>query len=91
MTFKELFEEFDQEKLKSSAEKWLRQKFGDEYEFVFTPKLKDGDKTYHASINGKQFSITGRKYDTDGDGIADSVAYKIEDSNEEEPEKESDF
>ena len=92
MKFKDyLSEEFEQKDLKASAEKWLKQKFGDEYEFVHKPNLTDGDKTYHCSIDGKQFSISGRKYDTDGDGSPDTVGYKIINSEEEIEKPESAF
>ncbi len=92
--FKELFVEdtkpFNQNEYKAAAEKWLKNKFGDKFDFIHKENLSDADKTYHCSEGGKQFSIAGRKYDTSGDDKADTVAYKILPA-EEEDEKEEDF
>ncbi len=76
MTFKEYIKE-DQNEYLPSALKWLKSKFGDKYTFKHTPKLNDIDKTYSASIDGKEFTIAGKKYDTDSDGKIDTVAFKI--------------
>ena len=77
---------FDQSKLKAKALKWLKAKWEDQYEFIHKPNLADADKTFHVSQEGEQFSIAGRKYDSNGDGEKNAVAFKIIPA-EQEPEK----
>jgi len=85
-TVDNLNESFDQQKYKKKAEKWLKRKFGKMYNFVHKPNLKDHDKTYHCSIDGVEFSIQGRKYDTTDDGVPDTVAYRIASAEEDNEE-----
>ena len=60
-----------------SALKWLKNKFGDKYNFKHSPSLNNIDKSYAVSIDGKEFTIVGKKYDTNGDGEKDTVLFKI--------------
>ena len=82
-----LVEAFNQDKYKAKAHKWLKRRFGKSYNFVHKPNLADYDKTYHCSIDGVEFSIKGRKYDTTDDGVPDTVAYKIVSAEEEKEEE----
>ena len=79
---------FDQTGLKPVAEKWLKKKFGDRFEFVHTPNLVDSgeSKTYHCSQDNKNFTIVGRKYETEVTNPVNKVAYKILPAEEEEEE-----
>jgi len=86
--FREILEEFNQEDYKPQALKWLKNKFGDKFEFIHKPNLSNADKTYHCSEDQKQFSIAGRKYDTNGDDRPDTVAYKILPAEDSEESKE---
>ena len=101
MTFIEIFTEanaenaenaekstFDQTGYKSAAEKWLSNKFGSRFEFVHTPNLSDSgeSKTYHCSHDNKNFTIVGRRYDTEETNPINKVAYKILPAEEEEEE-----
>jgi len=81
---------FDQKPLVPLAMKWLKKKFGDEFEFKHKANLSEIGKTYYASIDGKEFGIAGKKYDTTGDGDADTVLFKIL-PDEEEDQKEPSF
>ncbi len=76
MKFKDYLLE-QQEEYLSSALKWLKLKFKDKYKFKHQPNLEDYDKSYNCSIDDKEFTIRGRKYDTDGDGTPDTVLFKI--------------
>ncbi len=82
--------DFDVKKLVPLAMKWLKSKFGDEFEFKHKQNLSEIGKTYYASIDGKEFGIAGKKFDTTGDGEADTVLFKIL-PDEEEEEKEPAF
>ena len=89
MSFKHYInEEFNQEEFVKAAAEWLKGKFGDSYEFIHKPNLNDPDKTYYASIYGKHFGITGKRFDTNGDGNVDTILYKIINSDQEEEEPE---
>ena len=81
---------FDQTKLKSKALKWLKAKWTDSYDFIHKPNLTDGDKTFHVSQDGEQFSIVGRRYDSNGDGEKNSVAFKIVPAETEIPKNDQD-
>ena len=81
---------FDQSKLKSAALKWLKAKWEDNYEFIHKPNLMDADKTFHVSQDGEQFSIAGRKYDSNGDGEKNAVAFKIIPAEQEPPKNDQD-
>ena len=83
-------EKFDQKPLVPLAMKWLKQKFGEEFEFKHKPNLSEIGKTYFASIDGKEFGIAGKRYDTTGDGEPDTVLFKIL-PDEDEEEKEVPF
>ncbi len=78
--------EFNQEEHVKDAEEWLEDRFGDQFTFKHTPNLSEIGKTYHASINDKEFMISGKSFDTTGDNQIDTVLYRI-DSIEEEPEE----
>ena len=80
-----LVEAFDQTKYVSAAEKWLKAKFKDKYEFVHKANLADPTKTYYVSVDGKHFGISGKKFDTTGDDELDTICYKII-PDEDEPE-----
>jgi len=85
-----LSKDFDAKKLVPLAMKWLKSKFGDEFSFKHKQNLSEVGKTYFASIDGKEFGIAGKKFDTTGDGEADTVLFKIL-PDEEEEEKEPAF
>jgi len=94
MKFKNYLTEvaFDQSKYVASAEKWLKGKFKDQYEFVHKPLLSDSDKTYYVSVDGKHFGIAGKKFDTTGDDELDTICYKIiADEDELETEEKVEF
>lgn len=93
MKFKEyLTEEFDQGEYLKDALEWLKKKFPDQgYEFKHTPKLVNDTKTYNVSINGKEFDIVGRLMDSNSDGTKDTVLFRIDSVEADEPEKESNF
>jgi hypothetical protein len=84
MSFREFFkqpiqEEFDQTQFVELAKKWLKKRFGDMFEFKHNPKLNvPGMKSYNVSIEGKEFIITGKAFDTSADGKVDTVLFKIE-------------
>jgi len=77
---------FDAKSLVPLAMKWLKAKFGDEFIFKHKQNLTEIGKTYYASIDGKEFGIAGKKFDTDGDGDPDTVLFKILPDEEEEKE-----
>ena len=89
MKFNEyITEEFDQQEYLKDAIEWLNKKFeGKGYDFVHKPFLVNDTKTYNVSINGKYFDIVGRLMDTDSNGEADTVLFRI-DAIDEEPEPE---
>ena len=62
-----LEEDFNQDEYLPAAMKWLNDKFANKnLEFIHKPNLIETDgKLYHCSQNGKQFSIYGRKHDTE--------------------------
>jgi len=67
----------DVDKLVPLAMQWLKAKFGDNYEFKHKQQLSEIGKTYYAAVNGEEFGISGKKYDTTGDGKPDTVLFKI--------------
>ncbi len=85
--------EFDQKPFVDSAMKWLETKYGKElYSFKHQPNLEvENMKSYNVSTENKNFIITGRAFDTNKDGVADTVLFKIKDVNAPEPEEEPDF
>ena len=76
--------EFNQSDYVKDAEEWLKDKFGDKFTFKHVENLSAIGKTYHASINDKEFMISGKSFDTTGDNEIDTVLYRI-DTIEEEP------
>ena len=88
---KYLNEEFDQTPLAPLAIKWLKNKFGDNNEFIHKPNLSDGaNKRFDASIEGKTFTITGRKHKTKLEDSGDTIIFKIE-PDEQELENDDEF
>jgi len=87
--FKKIHEKFEQAALVPDAIKWLKQKFGDELEFKHSPGLSNPTKSYDCSINGKEFTISGRMYDSNGDGVKNVVLFKIEPPEEEQEEEDA--
>jgi hypothetical protein len=97
MNFKETIiqeaenKEFDQEKYVKLATKWLEVKFPKDYhgfEFKHNPNLGGELKSYHVSVDGNEFEIAGKKFDTSGDGDPDTVVFRInpiEEFEDEEP------
>ena len=81
---------FDPEPLVPLAMKWLKKKFGDEFVFKHKQNLSEIGKTYYASIDGKEFGISGKLFDTNQDGSGDTVLFKI-DPMEDEEETEAPF
>jgi hypothetical protein len=75
--------EFNQEAFVSSAMKWLKDKFGEKYEFIHKPKLSNGNNKYfNASQDGKQFTIVARKHNTEYTNPKDTIIFKIEPDEE---------
>jgi hypothetical protein len=75
--------EFDQNVFSASAIKWLKDKFGEKYEFIHKPNLSDGDnKHFNASQDGKQFTIIARKHNTEYTNPKDTIIFKIEPDEE---------
>ena len=85
--------EFDQKPFVQSALKWLETKYGKElFDFKHQPNLKvPGMKSYNVSILDKTFIITGKAFDTNADGVSDTVLFKIDGVDAPEFEKEPDF
>ena len=84
--------EFDQTPLIKSAEKWLAKKFKDQgFKFKHVPTLTKINKEYWVSIDGKEFGIAGAAYDTNSDGVNDTVLYKLLSGVEGEEEPEAMF
>ena len=76
-------EEFNQEKLRTKALKWLKMKFPKKdfgFTFKFQPDLSGATKTYNVTIDGVEFDIAGRIFDANGSGKEDPgdvVLFKI--------------
>jgi hypothetical protein len=92
--FKEIIiesKEFNQEKYVKLAMKWLEAKFPNEkyrFKFKHNPNLSGDLKAYHVSIDGNEFEISGKKFDTSGDGEDDTVVFRINPIEEpDEPEE----
>ncbi len=86
--------EFDQTPLVKSAEKRLTKKFGaqgTDFTFKHVPALSKINKEYSASIDGKEFIIAGSSFDTNNDGVNDTVLYKILSAETAEAEPEAMF
>ncbi len=83
---------FDQKPLVPFAIKWLEKKFPNE-EFGFTfkhvPKLANPTKTYQCGEGSQNFDIAGRLHDSNSDGKADTVLFKILPVEEDEEEIET--
>lgn len=81
---------FDQKAFLDDALEWLEKKFPDNgFTFKHKENLTNDTKTYSVSINDKEFDIAGRLMDTNSDGNADTVLFRIdpvEVENEEDNE-----
>ena len=90
---KYLSEEFDQAPLVPLAMKWLKNKFvssQNTMEFIHKPNLNDdGNKKYDVSVDGKHFSIVGRKHETEYSNPVNSIIFKIISSENEDENEES--
>jgi len=67
---------FDQKPYIQSAIKWLKQKYGAQWNFVHSPKLDDPNKTITVSIDNKHFNIAGKRAETPG-ADTDVILFKI--------------
>jgi hypothetical protein len=89
---KYLNEEFEQAPLVPLAMKWLKNKFGENNEFVHKPNLSPGsNKQFDVSIEGKTFTITGRKHKTETENPKDTIIFKIEADEDEEVKDDEEF
>jgi hypothetical protein len=79
--------EFDQTKYVPLAMKWLKNKFGDDFNFKHNAKLSEIGRSYHVSVDDKEFIISGKAFDTTDDGKPDTVVFKIEPIEAEEEEE----
>jgi hypothetical protein len=71
---------FDQTPYVKKAMKWLEAKWPKEkfnFTFKHNPKLTGDLKRYYASIDGVEFEIAGKAFDTTGDDEPDTVVFKI--------------
>ncbi len=84
---------FDQKPLVPLAMKWLNKKFPkDKYGFNFNhnENLSSDLKSYAVSVDGKEFEISGKLFDTNSDGTDDTVVFRIN-QIEEEPDQDEPF
>ncbi len=85
--------DFDAKKLVPLAMKWLSKKFPKErygFEFKYKEHLVGDLKSYAVSIDGEEFEISGKAFDTNSNGTKDTVLFRIN-PVEEAPEKEEPF
>ena len=81
----------EQKKLLPLALKWLKNRFGDGFNFKHNPKLNVPNmKSYNVSVDNKEFILSGRGFDTSEDGKVDTVLFRI-DTIEEPEETEKPF
>jgi hypothetical protein len=84
---------FDQKPFVPLAMKWLDQKFPQKafgYTFKHNPKLEVPDmKSYNVSVDGKEFIIVGKAFDTNSDGTKDTVLFKITAVEHEEEQEDA--
>jgi hypothetical protein len=95
-SFKEILQEskeFNQEKYKKLAIKWLETKFPKEkygFNFKHNPNLGGDLKGYNVAVDGNEFEIQGKLFDTNSDGTDDTVVFRIN-PIEEFPDEEPSF
>jgi hypothetical protein len=93
--FKEILlqeEEFNQEKYVKLAMKWLETKFPKDtngFNFKHNPNLGGELKTYNVAVDGTEFEIAGKLFDTNSDGTDDTVVFRINPIEEFEDEEET--
>ena len=94
MRFKTFLESFDQTPLVPLAMKWMKNKWPEDkfnYTFKHNPKLSNPSKSFYVSVDGKEFEIAGKLFDTSGDGEKDTVVFRINPAEEDEPEEDKGF
>jgi hypothetical protein len=88
-----LTEEFNQNEYKPAALKWLNNRFGSENEFIHKPNLTDsgGNKYFDVSIDGKTFTIVGRKHESETENPKNTIIFKITPDEDEEVKDDKEF
>jgi len=89
---KKLSPEFNEKKAVSGALKWLENKYGKElYKFKHIPNMKmEGEKTktYDISVDGNEYELHLKLFDTNGDGSMDTLGFDVLPAIEEPEEKD---
>ena len=84
--------EFNKKQAVKDALKWLENKYGKElYKFKHIPNMKfEGEKIkkYDISVDGKEYELRLKLFDTNGDGSSDTLGFDVLPAIEEPEEDE---
>jgi hypothetical protein len=84
--------EFNEKKAVEDALKWMENKYGkDLYTFQNIPGMKmegEKQKTYDIAVDGRTYQLRLKKFDSNGDGVLDTLGFDVLPSVEGDEEDE---